>query len=224
MASDLNITLFTVFNSFIMNIYFKGPSETDTFAITFDDGPHYYNTPKLLELLNDFNSRATFFMTGSNASKNKALVREVSQQGHLIGNHSLNHLKKFFLSPQELMCEIKTAKDILEDIISKPITLYRPPYGFISPFLFSICKETDLKIVLWSLQTHDYRRENYPVILKRTMKKIKAGSIILFHEGHFNNASLDYSNTIDAVRFILNKSMSMKIKPATVNRVLEFKD
>jgi peptidoglycan/xylan/chitin deacetylase (PgdA/CDA1 family) len=67
-----------------MNIYFKGPPETDAFAITFDDGPHYYNTPKLLKLLSDFNAKATFFMTGINASRNKALVREVSQQGHLM--------------------------------------------------------------------------------------------------------------------------------------------
>lgn len=207
-----------------MNIYFKGTSETGSFAITFDDGPHPHNTPKLLELLSNFNARATFFLTGKNASKNKALVREVSQQGHLIGNHSLNHLKKIFLSPQELIFEIKTTKGILEDIISKPVTLYRPPYGFISPFLFSICKKLDLKIVLWNLQTHDYRRENYPIIIKRTMKKIRAGSIILFHEGHFNYTSLDYSNTIDAVKFILKKSLSLKIKPATVNQVLEFKD
>jgi len=211
-------------NFVVMNIYFKGPSETDTFAITFDDGPHYNNTPRLLKLLSDFNAKATFFMTGSNALKNKALVREVSQQGHLIGNHSLNHLKKIFLSPQELMHEIKTTKDILEDIISKPVTLYRPPYGFVSPFLLSICKKSDLKIIMWSIQTHDYRRENYQVIINRTMKKIRAGSIILFHEGRFNDASLDYSNTIETVRFILNKSLSMKIKPATVNRVLEFKD
>ena len=207
-----------------MNIYFKGPSETNTFAITFDDGPHCNNTPRLLKLLSDFNTKATFFMTGNNASKNKALVRDVSQQGHLIGNHSLNHLKKISLSPQELMHEIKTANDILEDIISKPVTLYRPPYGFISPFLFSVCQKLDLRIILWSLQTHDYCRENYQIIIKRTMKKIKAGSIILFHEGHFNDVSLDYSNTIETVRFILDKSLSMKIRPATVNQVLEFKD
>ncbi len=206
-----------------MNIYFKGCSK-DSFAITFDDGPHCYNTPKILELLSEFNTRATFFMTGDNALKNKALVKEVSQQGHLIGNHSLNHLKKIFLSPQKLKYEIKTAKDILEDIISKPVTLYRPPYGFISPFLFSICKELNLKIILWNLQTHDYRRENYSIIIKRTMAKLRAGSIILFHEGHFKDTSLDYSNTIDAVRFILDKSLSMEIKPAAVNRVIEFKD
>ncbi len=207
-----------------MNIYFKGSSETDTFAITFDDGPNCHNTPRLLKLLSEFNAKATFFMTGHNASKNKDLVREVSEQGHLIGNHSLNHLKKIFLSPKELIYEIKTAKDILEDITLKPVTLYRPPYGFISPFLFSVCKESGLKIIMWSLQTHDYRREKCQVIIKRTMKKIRAGSIILFHEGHFNDVSLDYSNTIDTVRFILDKSLSMKIRPATVNRVLEFKD
>lgn len=207
-----------------MNIYFKGHSKTDSFAITFDDGPHRYNTPKLLELLSGFNARATFFMTGNNALKNKALVKEVSEQGHIIGNHSLNHLKKIFLSRQKLMYEIKTAKDILEDIISKPVTLYRPPYGFISPFLFSICTELNLKIILWNLQTHDYRRENFPIIIKRTMKKLRAGSIILFHEGHFKDVSLDYSNTIETVRFILDKSLTMKIKPATVNRVLELKD
>lgn len=207
-----------------MNIYFKGSLKTETFAITFDDGPHHYFTPKLLELLAGFNVRATFFMTGVNALKNKDLVREVSSQGHLIGNHSMNHLKKIFLPKQKLRCEIKTARDILEDIISKPVDLYRPPYGFISPSLFALSRELSLKIILWSVQTHDYRRENYLQIIKRISKKIKAGSIVLFHEGHFNNAFLDYSNSLEAVRCILKMSVSMEIIPSTVNRVLEFKE
>ncbi len=207
-----------------MNIYFKGSLKTESFAITFDDGPHHTFTPRLLELLAGFNVRATFFMTGVNALKNKDLVREVSSQGHIIGNHSMNHLKKIFLPVQKLRYEIKTARDILEDIILKPVNLYRPPYGFISPFLLPVSRELGLKIILWNVQTHDYRRENYLQIIKRISKKIKGGSIVLFHEGHFNNALLDYSNSLEAVRFILKMSMSMGIKPSTVNRVLEFKD
>lgn len=204
-----------------MKLYFNAQNNTDSLAITFDDGPHPIFTPKLVDILDYFNAKATFFMTGNNAAKHRDLVLRVRKQGHEIGSHSLNHLKKVFLSAETLMSEIKSTKDLIEDITSSPVTLYRPPYGFISPFLFQVCKKLNLKIILWNVQTHDYRREDSRIIIRRISKKIKAGSILLFHECNFKDASLDYSNTIKTVEYVLKMCLPMKIKPVTVTRMLE---
>lgn len=205
-----------------MNIYLKGSQKSQNIAITFDDGPHPRHTLQLLEILDTWGAKATFFMTGNNVKKNKSLVSDVFKQGHEIGCHTLNHQKLLFSFSQKILYEIKTSKDLIENITGKKITLYRPPFGLISPFLFQVCKKLSLKIILWNVNSHDYRREDYPVITQRVSKKIKPGSIILFHECHYDDASLDYTNTIKAIQHILVEANFEKVKPATITGLLQF--
>lgn len=203
-----------------MNICFKGPSNFNNIAITFDDGPHLRYTPQLLKVLDENRAKGTFFLTGSNAIKHKNLVLEILSQGHQIANHSLNHHKSLISTPGKLMCQIRTTQEILEDITGSTISLYRPPFGYISPFLFSVCKKLNLKIILWSVHSHDYRREHYSVIIKRILKRVKSGSIVLFHECHHAKSSLDYSNTARAVDILLKTKASEEFNFVTVTQLL----
>ena len=203
-----------------MNICFKGKKASQKIALTFDDGPHPLYTPKLLEILDLWKAKATFFMTGINARKNRSIVTDVLKLGHEIGNHSFSHKRALFSSPGAIHEEISSAKKILEDISGSHVYHYRPPYGIISPFTLFACRSLCQKIILWSVNSYDYRKSDYSVINDRLSKKVKSGSIVLFHDGHFANISSDYSNTSKVVENILRKIRSEKLEAVTVSDLL----
>lgn len=209
---------------FFMNVYLKSMTTDNRIAITFDDGPSEHITLQLLELLDTWGVKATFFMTGINALKNKDLVLEVSKNGHEIGNHSFDHPRKLFSLTEELFYQVRTTNDILQNITNKPVTLYRPPFGLVSPFLFNVCQKLSLKIILWSVNTHDYRREKGNVIAERAIKKTKSGSIILFHECNYKNPSLDYSNTVNALKILMSDERFKKYKSVTISSLINFRN
>ncbi|NLE00123.1 MAG: polysaccharide deacetylase family protein [Fibrobacter sp.] len=203
-----------------MKLYFRGPNNFPAISITFDDGPHPSYTPQLLQVLDRFNVKGTFFMTGANARKNKILVKEVSDQGHEIANHSLNHLKQLLLPPDVLENEIKASKDILESIIERKTTLYRPPHGYTSPFLFSLAKKLDFKVILWSINAYDYRDTNPVSITRRVVSRLKKGSIVLFHECNARNPDRDYTQTATALSDVLMHIKNGSFNAVTISELL----
>ena len=120
--------------------------------------------------------------------------------------------------------EVMYTKEMIEDITGKPCNYLRPPYGVISPSLLTLCKTSDISIVLWNLNTLDYRRKSYAKIIERVIKKrLKPGSILLFHECNYKDDSLDFSNTIKALQVILDIMFSKNITPVTVQELIEDK-
>ena len=202
----------------------KGPAFTNSIALTFDDGPHPKHTPMILELLEKKGVRGTFFNSGFNISRNKDLTKEVAERGHLIGNHFFTHRNALISGRDKLNYEVQSTNEMIEDITGKPCNYLRPPYGVISPALLSICKMSDISIILWNLNTFDYRRRSYAKIIERVIKKrLRPGSILLFHECNYKDDSLDYSNTIKALQIILDILFSKNIKPVTVQELIEDK-
>lgn len=202
----------------------KGLGNGNNIAITFDDGPHPKYTPIILEILEKKGVRGTFFNSGFNITRNKELTREVAERGHLIGNHFFNHRNALFTGRETLNYEVMHTKETIEDITGRPCNYLRPPYGIISPSLLSICKMSDISVVLWNVNTFDYRRKSYAQIIERVLKKgMRPGSILLFHECNYKDDSLDFSNTIKALQIILDIMFSKSIKPVTVQELLEDK-
>lgn len=202
----------------------KGLGNRNNIAITFDDGPHPKYTPMILDMLDKKGVRGTFFNSGFNISRNKELTREIAERGHQVGNHFFNHRNALLLNREILNYEVMYTKEMIEDITGNSCNFLRPPYGIISPSLLSICKMSDISIVLWNLNTLDYRRKSYAQIIERVIKKgIKTGSIILFHECNYKDDSLDFSNTIKALHIILDIMFSKNIKPVTVQELIEDK-
>jgi len=153
----------------------KNPSEKVIY-LTFDDGPMPEVTPLVLDLLDKYNLKATFFCVGENVQKNPETYSEVIRRGHKIGNHTFNHLKGSSASTFEYVENVKKAAEI---IVSK---LFRPPYGRIT-YRQRKALRIDYEIIMWDLITHDYNRKFTPETIMENVKRYsRNGSIVVFHD------------------------------------------
>jgi len=194
----------------------RGPGESRQIAVTFDDGPHHTNTRTLLRVLEGKRAEATFFSTGSNLSRNRSLAEEIVAAGHLLGNHFFNHTSAFFTGRRALWDEIVRTRELIEDISGEPNWYLRPPYGHISPALLSVCGQLDLSIVLWSFSSRDHKGKSAAAISRRAKRKLSGGSILLFHECHFSDDTLDYSSTAASLGTILDDAALRGFKAVTI--------
>jgi peptidoglycan/xylan/chitin deacetylase (PgdA/CDA1 family) len=151
-------------------------------AITFDDGPNSEITPKVLEILDQCNAKATFFCIGKNIENNEDLIKMIDKKGHLIGNHTWTHDRWFDLfSSNKMKAEIEKTSDLLFEIINKKIKLFRPPYGVTNPNLKKAIKDFDFYNIGWSLRSLDTISSTQKT-LTRIKNKLTSGDIVLFHD------------------------------------------
>lgn len=169
-----------------INFYFKSIHKlknNKAVLLTFDDGPDPINTPKILDLLDKYNIKALFFMIGAKAEKYPHIVKEVSDRGHIIGNHSYTHHNLFDLkSSFKMTGELDKTSKILEQISGQSIELFRPPFGVTNPNVKKATKESKLHSIGWSFRSFDTTQKQVDVIVKQIEKKIKGGEILLFHD------------------------------------------
>lgn len=147
-------------------------------ALTFDDGPSDY-TEELLDGLELYDARATFFVIGSQAEKNPEIVKRAHEDGHLIGNHTYSHIDFYKSSLTEIEENIQKGSDIIEQITGERPLFIRAPYGNVN---FIQLKQLDCFFVHWSASSLDWFREEEEYIYKRIMKKAQDGAIILMHD------------------------------------------
>jgi peptidoglycan/xylan/chitin deacetylase (PgdA/CDA1 family) len=148
----------------------------DTVFLTFDDGPHPEITPWVLDELDKFNHKATFFVVGENADSYPEVIEQILNRGHSIGNHTYNHLSGWKTDAKVYLSNIeKCANGRYEN------SLFRPPYGKIRSSV--IRKLPDYKIIMWNLLTHDYRRNlDIEKVKSRIERDTQKGDIIVFHD------------------------------------------
>ena len=162
--------------------------------ITFDDGPDEKVTPYLINVLEKFNIKATFFIIGNQAKKYPELVKLIINNGHKIGNHSFSHLNGFSTNNNKYLEDVEQAKKYIDSDI------FRPPYGKITPFQIKKLKK-DFKIIMWDIMSWDFKENIYPnKIYKNVIDNVENGSIILFH----NNLK-SYINLKNSLEIILEK-------------------
>ena len=173
-------------------------------ALTFDDGPHPIYTPKILETLEHFQAKATFFVIGRHLEKHGSLVAEASRAGHVVGNHSYHHFRtmSFFPSPK-LREEIRQCQDETEKWIGYAPRFYRQPAGFRNPGIFGILKDLGMTMVGWQVRAFDTQRRDPRAIARRILKKVEPGGVILLHDGSDCASNDDRSATLEALPFIL---------------------
>lgn len=150
-------------------------------ALTFDDGPHSELTPKLLEVLNKHDVRATFYLLGSRVEFYPKIVKQINGQGHQIGSHTQNHKDLTNLNDKELKKEIERTDKAIEKITGKKPTTVRPPYGASDK---KVRKEIGRPIVLWSVDSLDWKLKNAEKVRKAVVKEAEDGDIILLHDIH----------------------------------------
>ncbi len=147
-------------------------------ALTFDDGPSNY-TEELLDGLQLYNARATFFVVGKTAEKYPDIVARAYEEGHLIGNHTYSHIDFYKVSLSEIKEDIEKGSAVIESIIGENPLFLRAPYGNIN---FIQLKQLNCFFIHWSDSTLDWFREEEDYIYKRIMKKAEDGAIILMHD------------------------------------------
>lgn len=153
-----------------------------TVYLTFDDGPVPEVTDYVLQLLEDYSMKATFFMVGDNVSKNSSLAMEIANAGHSIGNHTYHHLKAGKTALPLFLEDVEQCKRVIYDKTGVLTKTFRPPYGWLDrKYARSLSKEYE--IVLWDVISWDFKRGLNPVVaLEKIMKNTANGSIVLFHD------------------------------------------
>lgn len=152
--------------------------------LTFDDGPAQDLTPRLLDLLAEFDVKATFFLIGERARRNPGITRRIHEDGHTIGNHSYSHPRMWRQSKAKLEDELSQTDRILEDVTGRKPVLLRPPYGKFGLNLMLAVKRTNHRIVLWNYSLRDYKAGVAAHQIHARIEKIRPRQIVLAHDGH----------------------------------------
>ncbi len=167
------------------------PPRPGELALTFDDGPNPAWTPQLLDILASHNLHATFFMLGSRAQAEPALVRQIVAAGHLIGNHSWSHPNLALAPASRIEQELSRTSHTLELIAGARVRFFRPPFGARRPAVLRIARSLGMVPVLWNAMTSDWENPSAEEIagrLTRTIDKLarrgRAANIVLHDGGH----------------------------------------
>ncbi len=164
------------------------PTRTKKIYLTFDDGPIPESTPFVLEILNQYNAKATFFCIGDNITKNPAVFKAIIEEGHRIGNHTQQHLNAWSVSHKIYIANIEKAEKTLYQnhknwtILGRK-KLFRPPYGKVTPKIIRSLKERNYSVIMWDVLSFDWKQNQKPEkCLETVLKHTKPGSIIVFHD------------------------------------------
>ncbi|MES2629473.1 MAG: polysaccharide deacetylase family protein [Bacteroidota bacterium] len=161
-------------------------SEKNTLYLTFDDGPIPEVTPWVLDQLRLFNVRATFFCVGENAARYPELLERIVNEGHVIGNHTHNHLKGWSTTDREYF------RNIIEAGKHIPSRLFRPPYGRIKPSQLKVLRK-QYQVIMWSVLTQDYDQKISPERCLDNACTSANGDIVLFHDSVKAQKNLEYA-------------------------------
>ncbi len=145
--------------------------------LTFDDGPIPEATPFILDVLDRFDARATFFMVGDNAQKYPHLLSEVRRRGHRIGNHTFNHIGGFRWKSWNYLANVKKAGELLHT------DLFRPPHGWMRPMQYQVLRHCGYRVIMWDVVTRDYSRLlTADDVVNNVKRYTRNGSIITLHD------------------------------------------
>lgn len=161
-----------LFPSLIWNL----PSKEKVIYITFDDGPHPELTPFILQELDNYNAKATFFLLGKEVDSHPSIYKDILQRNHSVGNHTYSHLNGWATKNSEYFSDIEKCHSIMNS------KLFRPPFGRIKPSQIRHLKKA-FKIVMWDVLSWDFHKNtSAEKCFKIVKEKTKNGSIIVFHE------------------------------------------
>src|SRR5690625_3738423 len=142
-------------------------------AFTFDDGPHPEVTPEILEILGNFNAKATFFMLGSEIEKHPEVVSKIAEAGHELANHSHNHPDLTEMNPEAIQEQIIGPKEMISQITGIEPTLFRPPYGAVDEKVMSVIGNLGNSAILWSVDSRDWEVKHVNTIYQNVMRDAK---------------------------------------------------
>ncbi len=185
-------------------------------AITFDDGPHPQNTPRLLDILAARNVKATFYVIGRSVDLHPGVLRRTVAEGHEIGNHSHTHRLLSKLGESEVRQEMQRCQDAVGRAAGVRMRTMRPPYGgLLQSQRELVHREFGYPTILWSVDPLDWKRPGPSVVTSRILSGTTAGGIVLAHDLH--------SQTVDAMPATLDGLLRKGFKFVTVSQLIAMK-
>jgi len=182
------------------DIYRKNENEYMKIALTFDDGPHPRYTPKILDILEEYGVKATFFVVGVNAEYYPDTMEKIIEKGHEIGNHTYSHPHVSCLNSETLEREVEKCESARYGLTDYKTKLFRPPEGMIDADVRTVLRSLDYKVILWDIDTQDWANTPPDKISDYVVENVTSGDIILMHDYVAHN-----SPTPDALRSFLPK-------------------
>jgi peptidoglycan/xylan/chitin deacetylase (PgdA/CDA1 family) len=174
---------YSISSGVYVKAYCRKKTTEKEIALTFDDGPDSVQTPRILDVLEKWKVEAAFFCIGSKVEKNRQLIAEMQEKGHLVGNHSYSHVTSFPLfSTRRMIADIQRSEEALKLATGKPVKFFRPPFGVTNPLLRKALKAFDYYVIGWDVRSLDTSIADVDKVVNRIVKKLRPGSIILLHD------------------------------------------
>lgn len=190
---------------------YKGNPKKDMVSLMINVAWGNEYLPSMLETLQEANVKATFFLDGSWLSKNVEVARQIVEAGHEIGNHAYSHKDMSRLSRDDAYQEIVRTKKLIEEELELDNTLFAPPSGDYDEETVQIAHQLDMRTILWTLDTVDWKKPDPSWIIKKITTRLEPGALILMHPTDSSSRALP-----DLIRNIKNKGLV----PATVSELL----
>ncbi|MCL2699142.1 MAG: polysaccharide deacetylase family protein [Defluviitaleaceae bacterium] len=180
-------------------------------AFTFDDGPSRY-TPLILDLLEYYNVRATFGVVGDRVGSRQETVTRAAELGNEIISHSWSHRRLTRLSANQIKNDLLETSRVIEEAVGVAPLIFRPPYGAINNNVMNVSRELELAILLWSIDTKDWKYRDADVIYNIVMEHAADGAIVLSHDL--------YEVTVEAMERIIPELISEGFQLVTISELL----
>lgn len=191
------------------------------FAITIDDGPDPAVTPRVLELLAEFDSRATFFCVGERVAQHPDLARDIVRRGHAIENHSQRHRHIFsLLGPGGMRKEIALAQHTIARVTGIVPSFFRAPAGLRNPFLEPVLASLELKLASWTRRGYDTVTGDATLVYERLIRAFEAGDILLLHDGNAARGPSGEPVILDVLPRLLRTARMRGLTPVTLRAAL----
>ncbi|MEU2428947.1 polysaccharide deacetylase family protein [Streptomyces sp. NPDC007861] len=191
-----------------------GSRDTPRVALTFDDGPDPVYTRQVLEILDRYGARATFFCVGHHVVALPDEVRRIAAAGHELGNHSWSHPFLFDLTPDQLREQIDRTAEALAGVTGETPTWFRPPYGALSPEVLAALEGHPTTLTMWDVDARDWARPGPERIAATVLEAAGPGSVVLMHEG-----AGDRGQTVQALPSIVEGLLERGLELVTVGEL-----
>jgi peptidoglycan/xylan/chitin deacetylase (PgdA/CDA1 family) len=205
-------------------------------ALTFDDGPNPAITPKLLDLLDQYKARATFFVIGKFVRECPEIVRETAARGHVIGNHTDAHPNLFWLNRDHIFIELRCCNFAIAAATGGPPRWFRPPYGYRNPWVIPTARELGQQTVMWTLIPGDWRAKSaewliprLEPIAARAKRNLSAntansaastGDILCLHDGSHRQLNADRKPALAALEHWLPRWRDLGLEFVTIQEAV----
>jgi len=191
-------------------------------SLTIDDGPDPEVTPAVLDLLDAAGARATFFCIATHAEAHPQLCREIVRRGHSVQNHSHRHSHTFsLLGPRGFAREIERAQDTLAQVTGQRPRFFRAPAGLRNPFLAPVLHALQLDLVSWTRRGFDTARRDPADVLARLTRGLRAGDILLLHDGNAARTSSGRPVLLEVLPALLKRFDAAGLRAVTLSESMQ---